>query len=409
MIHRMLSNHLYIGKVHHRGEFFQGEHSAIIEQKLWDDVQRILSGNRNGKGYKKKEIESPFKGLLKCGYCGGALGITYSKKKDRCYTYYVCIKDEKKILRECPLVSIPTGEADRIVLQQLNSIFKTPSMLAKVYAAAMNDEVGEKNELLERKKKLLNKYDEMKTEIIKCTDGGLFELRRQFKAVGDEIAEIEQRLGTFGKNAVSCRDITEVFESIESLWEELFPLERYRLVHLLIEKIILTRNSLKLEIKTHGVASLIKEIQSGNPEKFRADDAEKRIITLEIPIIIKHKRGRKTIIAPDSELPINKTPVQEMMLKALARAHSWLELIESGEVATISQLAEKLNLDKSYVGKIFRLINLAPDIQEAIITGNEPDGLSLEKLRENMPDNWQEQRQLFCADVKFSQHQLTHG
>jgi hypothetical protein len=65
-----------------------------------------------------------------------------------------------------------------------------------------------------------------------------------------------------------------------------------------------------------------------------------------------------------------------------------------GEVATVTQLAEKLNLDKSYVGKIFRLVNLAPDIQEAIIRGDEPDGLSLNRS-ETRPAEWDKQREIF--------------
>jgi hypothetical protein len=34
----------------------------------------------------------------------------------------------------------------------------------------------------------------------------------------------------------------------------------------------------------------------------------------------------------------------------------------------------------------------APDIIEAILRGDEPDGLSLEKLRRNLPVRWEEQR-----------------
>jgi len=41
---------------------------------------------------------------------------------------------------------------------------------------------------------------------------------------------------------------------------------------------------------------------------------------------------------------------------------------------------------------MLRLINLAPDIIEALLCGDEPHGLSLEKLRKNLPVRWQEQR-----------------
>jgi len=39
-----------------------------------------------------------------------------------------------------------------------------------------------------------------------------------------------------------------------------------------------------------------------------------------------------------------------------------------------------------------RLTSLAPDIIEAILRGDEPDGLSLRKLQKNLPVRWDKQR-----------------
>ena len=41
---------------------------------------------------------------------------------------------------------------------------------------------------------------------------------------------------------------------------------------------------------------------------------------------------------------------------------------------------------------MLRLTSLAPDIIDAVLRGDEPDGLSLEKLRKNLPVRWEEQR-----------------
>ncbi len=79
----------------------------------------------------------------------------------------------------------------------------------------------------------------------------------------------------------------------------------------------------------------------------------------------------------------------------MARTHAWTGLIESGKVATVTQLTDKLQLDIAYVTKILHLVNLAPDIQEAIIAGNEPDGLSLNRLRRGIPVEWERQGEGF--------------
>jgi hypothetical protein len=88
-------------------------------------------------------------------------------------------------------------------------------------------------------------------------------------------------------------------------------------------------------------------------------------------------------------------PVQDAVIQALAWAFSWAEILEAGQVKSISELARNLEVDSSYVTRILKLTTLAPDIVEAIINGEEPDGLSLAKLIQSFPEEWSEQRTLF--------------
>ena len=41
-LHRVLTQPIYHGMVQHKGELFEGEHEAIIDDKLWDRVQTKL-------------------------------------------------------------------------------------------------------------------------------------------------------------------------------------------------------------------------------------------------------------------------------------------------------------------------------------------------------------------------------
>ncbi len=153
---------------------------------------------------------------------------------------------------------------------------------------------------------------------------------------------------------------------------------------------------MQMNIKTHEMASLVGELQAGNPNVCFTPDIGNHTVALKIPVIVKHKRGRKVILASDSEHPGAESPVQETMFLALARAHAWTGLIESGKITTtVTQLADKLQLDIAYVTKILHLVNLAPELQEAIITGREPDGLSLNRLRRGIPVEWEEQKRLY--------------
>lgn len=57
--------------------------------------------------------------------------------------------------------------------------------------------------------------------------------------------------------------------------------------------------------------------------------------------------------------------------------------------------SRNLEVDSSYVTRILKITTLAPDIVEAIINGEEPDGLSLARLIQSFPEEWSEQRALF--------------
>ena len=62
-------------------------------------------------------------------------------------------------------------------------------------------------------------------------------------------------------------------------------------------------------------------------------------------------------------------------------------------------LARKLHLDQSYIARTIRLASLAPNIIEAILTNQAPDGLSLWTLRHDLPLLWQEQRKQLGMEV----------
>ncbi len=121
-------------------------------------------------------------------------------------------------------------------------------------------------------------------------------------------------------------------------------------------------------------------------------------ITVHIPMTLKVRGGRKEVILPvdmvSENSPARKPATQESLVIALARAHRWKALLESGRFRSIEELAHEVKLDSSYVGRILRLTLLAPDIITAILEGREPSGLSLGKLTKTLPLDWVEQRKV---------------
>ncbi len=114
------------------------------------------------------------------------------------------------------------------------------------------------------------------------------------------------------------------------------------------------------------------------------------LITITVPVNVRKRGGRRRIIVAD-QVPDSRIYAESFTV-AIARAHHWKELIDSGKFASLSELANAIGLAVSYAARIYRLTYLAPDIIEAILDGREPDGLSMRVLRKPVPMEWDEQR-----------------
>ncbi|MFJ1293309.1 hypothetical protein ACEPPZ_14680 [Paracoccus yeei] len=80
------------------------------------------------------------------------------------------------------------------------------------------------------------------------------------------------------------------------------------------------------------------------------------------------------------------------LVKALARAFRWKRMLESGEFASISELAEREGVAFTYMARLMRLSLLAPEIVEAIMDGRQPESVTLANMMDPFPLDWKEQR-----------------
>ena len=79
------------------------------------------------------------------------------------------------------------------------------------------------------------------------------------------------------------------------------------------------------------------------------------------------------------------------MIKAIARAFRWRQLLENGTHATIAEIAAAEKINASYVGRVLRLTLLAPEIVEAILAGKHSTQTTLPMLMRSFPVEWQKQ------------------
>jgi hypothetical protein len=92
-------------------------------------------------------------------------------------------------------------------------------------------------------------------------------------------------------------------------------------------------------------------------------------MTVHVPFRVVKRGGRKEMHLPEGAAQPRRT--DSSLVKALARAFRWKRMLESGEFATIAELAEREGIAPSYMTRVLRLTLLSPDIVEAILDGKQ--------------------------------------
>jgi hypothetical protein len=116
-------------------------------------------------------------------------------------------------------------------------------------------------------------------------------------------------------------------------------------------------------------------------------------VTLHIPFRIVKRGGRKEMQSPECAAQPRRT--DNTLVKALARAFRWKRVLESGEFATIGELAEREGIAPSYMTRVLRLTLLAPDIVAAILDGKHGPEVTLSQGLELFPVEWAAQPDYF--------------
>ncbi|MBF0445795.1 MAG: recombinase family protein [Magnetococcales bacterium] len=208
-LYKILNNQTYLGLTVYKGTAYQGEHSAIIDQKLWDKVQTILAKNNKKRGnFTRSESPSVLKGIIRCGHCNRSMRPSHTRKRGVLYRYYVCMQAAKNSYADCPLNSIAAGQIEDAVFYRIREMIQTPEMIARIWKKA------------------------------KEADSKLHE-----------------------------REVVAAMKMLDPVWDELFPVERNRLLHLLVEQVVLTTGNMELRVRVDGINNLVNELSDPKEER----------------------------------------------------------------------------------------------------------------------------------------------
>jgi len=204
VLYKLLRNKIYLGKTTHKEQVYEGQHNAIVTQRLWDQVQIILETNSHQRSQQTKaQTQSLLKGLL-FDEEGNALSPTFCKNHGKLYRYYTSTKAIKNNYDDSPVKNMPAGEIEAIVINQVKEIFKTPEWLINVW----------KN--------------------------------------------VNQKT----KPKITEKEIKIILNKFSPIWGQLFPAEQARLIQLLVKKIIINDDKLILQMHRNDIAQFALELNT---------------------------------------------------------------------------------------------------------------------------------------------------
>jgi len=281
-LHRLLTNVVYIGKVEYDDEVFDGEHDAIIDESLFNEVQEILQGQSRTRGVYggNGHPDALLKSLLRCGHCGHAMihGHTRKRQGDQ-YRYYVCTTSQKQGVEACPTSTVPAAAIEQFVIDRIREMVTKPALIAQVVTEAeavratrvqalQQDITTLEAHLLQRQRagqqltRTLEAAEDTTPNTLILEQ--LRQIEHEIAETGQALAEVKHELAALTARKVSLSEFRAALELFDPVWEVLYPIERARILRLLIEQVDFNAGTGKIGItfRPTGVAALHDEMMA---------------------------------------------------------------------------------------------------------------------------------------------------
>ena len=333
-LYLMLQNRLYRGEIVHKDNSYPGEHAAIIDEALWNEVQRRLAANRFKRATSAGANQVSLLAGLIFDDTGARMTPTHANKKGTRYRYYVSPGLVRGTRRQAPRGRrVPAGELERLVEERLTAFLASDAELFSVVEPL----VGDVND---------------------CTD------------VAARAAGLAQR------------------------WPDLAPAERRAILSSLVARIDLTRETLEIRILPGRLPAMLRSETAQEDLKHTANANEP---TIKFTVRARLKRtGMETRLLIDRPGGAARRQPDHSLYRLLARAYRYHDMVMRNDGKTMRQLATDAGVGGSYFTRILRLSFLAPDVVKAILRDRHPIELTAKRLANELrlPIAWDAQRSL---------------
>ena len=331
-LYYLLRNRLYRGEIVHQDTSYPGQHEAIVDAALWDQVQARLAAHTNGPRRAGPRQPSLLTGLVVDAE-GEGLTPSHAVKSGRRYRYYV----SRHLITEGQRPDrrgwrLPAADLERLVVARLRAWLGT--------AAAVTA-------LLE----------------------------------GDP------------RDAAAYATLITHATRLATHWPRLAPAAATTYLHACIRRVVIRPDRLTLEIDgAQALETLLASPERVPLKTPRRDHAPSgRPITLAIPAVLTRAGLSMRLVVPGAR---HDTHADPCLIRLLWRAFTIHDRLTQPPARTLPQIAAAEQVSASYVTRLLRLRYLAPDIVAAIVEGRQPAALTATTLMHDtrLPVAWAAQR-----------------
>ena len=121
----------------------------------------------------------------------------HARKAGRCYRYYVSTLTIKRGENDGPIRRVPAGPVDQAVIEQIRRLVRAPEIVARTIRSA----------------------------------------------------------------DLHSDTVREALADFDRIWDELFPAEQARLVRLLVERVDVSNDGIRVRLRTEGLRDVVRDLQ----------------------------------------------------------------------------------------------------------------------------------------------------
>jgi site-specific DNA recombinase len=253
-LHRLLSSVVYIGKITHGDNVYDGEHEPIVPIELFNEVQSLLRSNKHSGGKYAKgrnKNNAMLRGLVRCASCGVSMTHHFTTKRvngksSTRYRYYVCANAQKKGWDSCPTASVPAPALEQFVVDQIREVGKESQVFRDVLHAAQEqitdaiDELkSERDTAKQSAQRIADAIRDLapKAGLIGKGTDQLAELQDDLQDAEQEVTRIGSKIIDLERKLVDDAAIARAIDAFDPMWGSLSPAEQINIVQMLVDRV----------------------------------------------------------------------------------------------------------------------------------------------------------------------------